>query len=570
MPRIAFHNSTGGVSVTMCDAQCESAASWRTVVVQPGGYVTNPNLVVDAAGALSLAFWDDDAKVIEVASCGTSCDTSSSWKTAAVFAALAGALDAISLAVDNQSRLGLVYDDNTGLFYAACPVDCGDSANWTSVRIALETSTHPSLAFDGARPRVAYEVHTPGYHGLPFAGLQIEFSGCDTDCLVASSWSPPAVIADDYGSFLPSLVLDGAGGAQIAYLAEQVNPPPRLAYSRCVSSCFQSASWSSGAIIDSGHWAQAPRIALDGSTVHIAYWDCGNCLTNSEQHRILLGTCTTISDCGVPANWTFTEPPFSNATADMPALVLDNGLERMSFNDWQGGVPARVGETATIHYACVAPCPMEPTPTTTTTPTSTTTTTTTTSSIPSGTTTAPAPPPPPASASLPSPEARDGYWLVAKDGGVFGFGDAAFHGSTGAIRLAQPIVGMASTPSGQGYWLVAADGGVFAFGDAAFLGSTGAIRLAQPIVGMASTPSGQGYWLVAADGGVFAFGDAAFHGSTGAMRLAQPIVGMAPTPSGDGYWLVASDGGVFAFGDAAFHGSTGAIRLAQPIVGMAR
>src|SRR5207248_7687951 len=87
-----------------------------------------------------------------------------------------------------------------------------------------------------------------------------------------------------------------------------------------------------------------------------------------------------------------------------------------------------------------------------------------------------------------------------------------FLGSTGAIKLQQRIAGMASTPSGQGYWLVAQDGGIFAFGDAAFLGSTGNLHLVQPIVGMAATASGAGYWLVAADGGVFTFGDAAFGG----------------------------------------------------------
>ncbi len=59
-----------------------------------------------------------------------------------------------------------------------------------------------------------------------------------------------------------------------------------------------------------------------------------------------------------------------------------------------------------------------------------------------------------------------GYWLVASDGGIFSFGSARFHGSTGAIRLNRPIVGMASTPSGNGYWLVASDGGIFSFGDA--------------------------------------------------------------------------------------------------------
>ena len=171
-----------------------------------------------------------------------------------------------------------------------------------------------------------------------------------------------------------------------------------------------------------------------------------------------------------------------------------------------------------------------------------------------------------------------GYWLVARDGGVFAFGDAPYAGSTGSMRLNQPIVGMGAGPPsgasgsagpGTGYWLVAADGGIFAFGDARFHGSTGDIRLNQPIVGMAATPSGGGYWLVARDGGVFAFGDARFHGSTGDIRLNQPIVGMAATPSGGGYWLAAADGGVFAFGDAGFLGAASGRSGGAPVVGVA-
>ena len=150
-----------------------------------------------------------------------------------------------------------------------------------------------------------------------------------------------------------------------------------------------------------------------------------------------------------------------------------------------------------------------------------------------------------------------GYWLVASDGGIFSFGDASFHGSTGSLRLNRPIVGMAATPDGHGYWLVASDGGIFSFGDAGFYGSTGARRLNQPIVGMAATPTGHGYWLVASDGGIFSFGDSGFYGSTGALHLNQPIVGEASTPDGNGYWLIASDGGIFSFGDAGFYGSTG-------------
>ena len=147
-----------------------------------------------------------------------------------------------------------------------------------------------------------------------------------------------------------------------------------------------------------------------------------------------------------------------------------------------------------------------------------------------------------------------GYWQVASDGAVYGFGDAKYFGGANSLRLRQPIVGGARHPAGAGYWLVGADGGVFAYGDSRFFGSAAEIVLNEPIVGIAATPSGNGYWLVASDGGIFAYGDAKFLGSTGNIKLNQPVVGMAATPSGNGYWLVALDGGVFAYGDARFYG----------------
>jgi hypothetical protein len=167
-----------------------------------------------------------------------------------------------------------------------------------------------------------------------------------------------------------------------------------------------------------------------------------------------------------------------------------------------------------------------------------------------------------------------GYWLVTGNGTVAGYGDADPLGSPANLTLSKPIVGIASSPSGEGLWLVATDGGIFNYGDARFFGSTGAIKLNQPIVGISPYPDGNGYWMVASDGGIFSFAadgtPARFFGSAGDIPLAKPIVGMAPTPTGNGYWLVASDGGIFAYGDAKFFGSTGAIKLNRPIVGMAR
>ena len=150
------------------------------------------------------------------------------------------------------------------------------------------------------------------------------------------------------------------------------------------------------------------------------------------------------------------------------------------------------------------------------------------------------------SSAWPPPPTARGYWLVASDGGIFTFGDAAFYGSTGSIHLNQPIVGMAATPDGHGYWLVASDGGIFAFGDAALLRLDRQHRTSTSrSSAWPPTPDGQGYWLVASDGGIFAFGDARFYGSTGNIHLNQPDRrhGRAP-PAATGYWLVAADGGM--------------------------
>jgi ribosomal protein L24E len=93
------------------------------------------------------------------------------------------------------------------------------------------------------------------------------------------------------------------------------------------------------------------------------------------------------------------------------------------------------------------------------------------------------------------------------------------------------------------------------------------MRLNQPIVGMAATPSGHGYWLVASDGGIFAFGDAVFRGSMGGHHLNQPVIGMVRY--GNGYLMVASDGGIFDFADQPFLGSLVTNPPAIRIVGVA-
>ncbi|HEX8795986.1 MAG TPA: hypothetical protein VF765_33785 [Polyangiaceae bacterium] len=146
-----------------------------------------------------------------------------------------------------------------------------------------------------------------------------------------------------------------------------------------------------------------------------------------------------------------------------------------------------------------------------------------------------------------------GYWLVARDGGVFTYGDAGFSGSLGGKGVSD-IVGIAADSAGTGYWLVGADGGVFAFGSAPFGGSLPGMGIVvSDIVGIAANPAGPGYWLAGRDGTVYALGGAP--AATSAGPGVSDIVGIAANPSGNGYWLAGSDGGIFALGGAPFDGS---------------
>ena len=64
-------------------------------------------------------------------------------------------------------------------------------------------------------------------------------------------------------------------------------------------------------------------------------------------------------------------------------------------------------------------------------------------------------------------------------------------------------MGIAASPDGGGYWLVGADGGVFGFGDARFHGSTGRSGTGPPVVGMAPVTGGGGYLLANTAGVIY-------------------------------------------------------------------
>ena len=204
--------------------------------------------------------------------------------------------------------------------------------------------------------------------------------------------------------------------------------------------------------------------------------------------------------------------------------------------------------------------------------------------------------PRPSRRAPPSPSAARaaaGYRFVASDGGIFDFGRRAFEGSTGALTLQKPIVGMAATPSGErllagrlrrrhlrlrrrpllrlrrrdpsqpahrGHGRRRPTARLLAGGlrrRHLLLRRRQLLRLHRR---HPPQPAHRGHGGHARRRRLLAGGlrrrhlllrRRQFYGSTGAIHLNQPIVGMAATPGGKGYWLVASDGGIFSFGDAS-------------------
>lgn len=102
--------------------------------------------------------------------------------------------------------------------------------------------------------------------------------------------------------------------------------------------------------------------------------------------------------------------------------------------------------------------------------------------------------------------AQGGYIVVTNAGGVWPFDGAPHLGSvpklTPPVKLGGNIVGGVWTESGQGYWMVARDGAVYAFGDAVYAGGFNAepasVRGGRYAVGMVRTGA-RGYRVITFD-----------------------------------------------------------------------
>ena len=134
-----------------------------------------------------------------------------------------------------------------------------------------------------------------------------------------------------------------------------------------------------------------------------------------------------------------------------------------------------------------------------------------------------------------------GLWRVTASGDVRASGAAEHLGEPNGTDAA--IVAIAAHPEANGYWVLNRDGKVFGYGSSDVMGTAAGAGA----TGIAPHPSGDGYWVVRANGRVSAFGAAAHYGN---VSLDSPVVDIASAPDGNGYWVLTRDARVRAFGSA--------------------
>lgn len=107
-----------------------------------------------------------------------------------------------------------------------------------------------------------------------------------------------------------------------------------------------------------------------------------------------------------------------------------------------------------------------------------------------------------------------GQLAVRLDGGVYNYNGSRYYGSAGqtdpnkppgpgnSFVPSHPIVGIAATKTGNGYWMVGSDGGIFSFGDAAYHGSSPANpSWLTPVVGICRDDAHVNGYIIFADAG---------------------------------------------------------------------
>ena len=257
---------------------------------------------VDAAGGFHLAYVKYGAMIngnqVYYAFCAATvdCGVSSNWGTVI----LIDRVWEVQLALTSAGHPRLLLRGVTLSFdiqffkYAACDVNCTNSANWTIADVTTSTFS-PSVVMDNSysghhyfaldnldRPRFLYQdTYTDAF-----------FVYCDTACTSAASWWKypinVAIFSDVYT--YPTLTFTSLGQPRITAFMRGTDAKDYLTYITCDTLCNNLASWTYTALMErgSGHISFVlrltssgqPRLVFEQGTIspgpgnYLWYWWC--------------------------------------------------------------------------------------------------------------------------------------------------------------------------------------------------------------------------------------------------------------------------------------------------------
>lgn len=252
-----------GAFFAWCDGGCLDPANWFETKVLDDGDATDFHLGYGATGGPRLAYvtYDNENMLQQVAyaECDQNCGATGNWSGSILADTVSSSVESwatLSLAVTSAGRPRIALYSGTGLggslppnglYYLACDAaSCAGVSAWLGTKLNLPEMRGEdgvALALDGQnRPRIAY-------HAPMTAGFGLHYAWCDANCAgSAAAWSsaevepseaanaelpippwpgcsfpqcnppvPPCTISTWDVGLHPSLALDGAGNARVAY-----------------------------------------------------------------------------------------------------------------------------------------------------------------------------------------------------------------------------------------------------------------------------------------------------------------------------------------------------------------
>jgi hypothetical protein len=255
-----------------CAASCGTASSWGTVILIDR--VEEVQLALTATGHPRLLLRgpnpDWNADFYKYAACDVNCTNSANWTIADVTTTTFSPVFVNSysghhyFALDNLDRPRFLYQTSyTEAFYVYCDTACTSAASWWKYPINVvmfsDPTSFPTLIFTSAdQPRITAVMGGPGAKGY------LTYITCDTECNNPANWTYTALIERGSGHVAFVLRFNSGGQPRLVFNQGSINSGPAgyLYYLWCNTGCTDGANWAGSSVGAQGQ-AEDPDLALD-------------------------------------------------------------------------------------------------------------------------------------------------------------------------------------------------------------------------------------------------------------------------------------------------------------------